>query len=104
VLELDFFDTMSTLEVYSLCLVLFKGEAMLEVNIKEARSNFSQLLNKVEQGQDILLIRRGKKVARLVPPEKNCSLPSLKEFRQTISLSGEELSSVVQEARDKERY
>ncbi len=77
---------------------------MLEVNVKEARSNFSQLLNKVEQGQDILLIRRGKKIARLVAQETGCNLPSLKEFRKTISLSGEELSSVVLAARDKERY
>jgi prevent-host-death family protein len=49
---------------------------MLEVNVKEARSNFSRLLSKVEQGQDILLIRRGKKVARLVSPEKDCRLPA----------------------------
>ena len=77
---------------------------MLEVNVKEARSSFSQLLNKVEQGQDILLTRRGKKVACLVSPEKECSLPSLKEFRKTITLSGAGLSTAVQVARDKERY
>ena len=77
---------------------------MLEINVKEARCNFSQLLNKVEQGQDILLIRRGKKVARLVSPKTDCNLPSLKEFRKTIVLSGEELSSAILAARDKERY
>ncbi len=77
---------------------------MLKINVKEARCNFSQLLNKVEQGQDILLIRRGKKVARLVSSETGCNLPSLKEFRRTISLSGENLSSVILGARDKERY
>lgn len=77
---------------------------MLEVNVKEARSKFSQLLNKVEQGQDILLTRRGKKVACLVPPEKDRRLPSLKEFRQTISVPGKGLGSAVQTARDEERY
>ena len=77
---------------------------MLEVNVIDARSNFSKLLNKVEQGEDIILIRRGKKVARLISPEKDCRLPSLKEFRQTISLSGEGLSSVVRAARERERY
>ncbi len=77
---------------------------MLEVNVKEARSNFSQLLNKVEQGQDILLTRRGKKVACLVSPETGCDLPSLKKFRKTICLSGKGLSSVVQAVRDEERY
>ena len=77
---------------------------MLEINIKEARSNFSQLLNKVDQGQEILLIRRGKKIARLVAPETDCHLPSLKEFRKSIVLSGEQLSSVILTSRDKERY
>ena len=77
---------------------------MLEINVKEARSNFSQLLNKVDQGQDILLIRRGKKIARLVAPETDRHLPNLKEFRKSIVLSGEKLSSVLLTARDKERY
>lgn len=77
---------------------------MLEVNVKEARSRFSKLLNKVEQGQDILLTRRGKKVACLVAPEKKCSLPSLKKFRQTIVLQGETVSATVLVARDEERY
>ncbi len=77
---------------------------MLEVNVKEARSGLSKLLDKVEQGQDILLTRRGKKVACLVPPEKECRLPSLKKFRQTIVLSGIKLSSAVKAARDEERY
>ncbi len=77
---------------------------MLEVNVKEARSGFSKLLNKVEQGQDILLTRRGKKVACLVAPEKACSLPSLRKFRQTIAMSGENLSAVVLAGRDEERY
>lgn len=77
---------------------------MLEINVKEARSRFSQLLNKVEQGQDVLLTRRGKKIARLVSPVQNSRLPSLKKFRQTIAAPGKGLSSVVQAARDEERY
>ena len=77
---------------------------MLEVNVKEARSNFSQLLNKVEQGQDIILTRHGKKVARLVSPEKECNLPSLKKFRQTIALPEQGLSSAIPAVRDEERY
>ncbi len=77
---------------------------MIEVNVKEARSSFSQLLNKVEQGQDIILTRHGKKVARLISSEKECSLPSLKKFRQTINVHGKTLSATVQDARDEERY
>jgi prevent-host-death family protein len=36
---------------------------MLEVNIKEARSNVSKLLDKVERGEEIIITRYGQKVA-----------------------------------------
>ena len=32
---------------------------MLEVNVKEARSNLSSLLDRVERGEEILIKRRG---------------------------------------------
>ncbi len=77
---------------------------MLEINIKEARSGFSKLLNKVEQGQDIILTRRGKRIACLVSPEKREHLQSLKEFRKSIVLPGEGLGASILTGRDKERY
>ena len=77
---------------------------MLEVNIKEARAGLSQLLNKVEQGQEILLTRRGKKVAYLVSTKNVHSLPSLKKFRKSIQLPGESLSKIVVRNREEERY
>jgi len=77
---------------------------MLEINIKEARSGLSKLLDKVEQGQDILLTRRGKRVACLVAPKKERKLPSLKEFRSTITVPGKGLSTAVITNRDEERY
>ncbi len=35
----------------------------------EAKTHLSQLLDLVEEGQAIYITRRGKRVARLVPPE-----------------------------------
>ena len=43
---------------------------MLEVNVKEARSKLSLLLDRVERGEEIIIKRRGKKVALLVSPER----------------------------------
>ena len=78
---------------------------MLEINVKEARSQFSTLLDKVEQGEEIVITRRGKKVARLVPPERNdISLPSLKRFRASIQLTGNSLGQTVSDLRNEERY
>jgi len=77
---------------------------MLEVNVKEARSKLSTLLNKVEQGEEITITRRGRKVARLVSMTKSASLPSLKDFRRTISVSGKSLSDEVIASRKTDRY
>jgi prevent-host-death family protein len=42
---------------------------MKEVGTFEAKNHLSALLELVEQGEDILITRHGKPVARLVPPE-----------------------------------
>ncbi|MBN1665107.1 MAG: type II toxin-antitoxin system prevent-host-death family antitoxin [Deltaproteobacteria bacterium] len=77
----------------------------MEVNIKEARGKFSALINQVEEGAEIILTRRGREVARLVPPpHKTKRLPSLKEFRKSIKVSGKPLSEAVIEGRKEERY
>jgi len=103
-IRLYFLQAMSTLIEYTLRFILYKGDTMLEINVKEARSGFSKLIRKVEQGQNIILTRRGKRVACLVPPEQESHLPSLREFRETIVLSGEKLSSAVLASRDEDRY
>jgi prevent-host-death family protein len=78
--------------------------AMLEVNVKEARSQLSSLLDRVERGEEIIISRRGKKVALLVSPERKNALPSLKDFRASISTTGKPLSETVIDIRQEERY
>ena len=77
---------------------------MLEVNVKEARSNLSTLLDRVERGEEIIIKRRGKKVAQLVSPDVNSALPSLKSFRSSIKIGGDPLSKKVIDLRNEERY
>ena len=77
----------------------------MEVNVKDARSRLSFLLDQVEVGGEVIILRRGKEVARLVPPRgKGKTLPSLKDFRSSIKITGELLSSVVIQGRNEERY
>lgn len=40
---------------------------MTSVGAFEAKTHFSQLLERVERGEEILITRRGRPVARLVP-------------------------------------
>jgi prevent-host-death family protein len=43
------------------------------VNIHEAKTNFSRLVERAEHGEEILIGRAGKPVARLVPYEQSYS-------------------------------
>jgi len=77
----------------------------MEVNVKDARSKLSSLLDQVEDGCEVIILRHGKEVARLVPPcGEGKPLPSLKGFRSSIDVRGRSMSSLVIQARDEERY
>ena len=83
---------------------VFKDNKM-EINAKEARGKLSSLLKRVEKGDEIVVLRRGKRVARLVPFEKKEKrLPQLREFRASIKVKGEPLSAAILHGREEERY
>jgi prevent-host-death family protein len=48
---------------------------MKAVNVHDAKTHFSKLLARVEKGQEILIARAGKPVARLVPHEAKRRTP-----------------------------
>jgi prevent-host-death family protein len=77
----------------------------MEISAKEARERLSDLLKRAEKGEEVMLLRRGKKVARLVPVKKvQKTLPSLKKFRASIRIKGQPLSMAVLKNREEERF
>jgi prevent-host-death family protein len=77
----------------------------VKINAKEARGKLSSLLNKVEKGDEIVVVRRGKQVARLIPfQRKEKHLPQLREFRASIKIKGKPLSATVSHSREEARY
>ena len=77
----------------------------MEVNVKEARDNIGKLLDRTEIGEEILISRRGQKVARLVPVDVlKKRLPDLRAFRASIAVRGAALSQTVIDSRNMERY
>lgn len=77
----------------------------MEISAKDARMRLSELLKRTEKGEELILVRRGKKVARLVPVKKiQKALPSLKEFRASIQMKGQPLSKVLLQNREEERF
>jgi len=77
---------------------------MVEVNVKDARSQLSALLDRVEKGEEIIIKRRGKSVAKMVPLGNVSNIPSLKDFRASLKVRGKPLSQTVIDARKEERY
>lgn len=78
---------------------------MIEVSVKDARSRLSLLLDRIEQGEIVMITRRGKgkKVAKLLSPKEGQRLPSPKGFHDSISVRGTPLSQTVIDAREEER-
>lgn len=74
---------------------------METIAIAEAKAHLSELLTRIEAGEEVILTRRGKPVARLTPmhrPKK--PLPSLAEFRQRIvppGITGSEILHCLRE-------
>ncbi len=77
----------------------------MEINVKEARAKISSLLDKIEKGEDVVIVRRGKKVARLVAvSDVPKQLPDLRSFRDSIPVKGKSLGKAVIEGREEERF
>ena len=53
---------------------------MLSVGIFEAKAQLSQLVERVAQGEEVLVTRHGKPVARLVAPEASSDASALADW------------------------
>lgn len=49
----------------------YSGVVERQVNVYEAKTHFSKLLEQVEAGDEIVIARHGKPVARLVPLQRS---------------------------------
>ena len=66
---------------------------MVQVTAAEAKARLSSLLDAVENGQSVVITRRGKAIAELVPRRSGCDLlPQLQALRDSLP---EQTSSAV---------
>jgi len=76
-----------------------------KVSVRDARAGLPALLNRVAKGEEIVIQRRGKAAARLVPPARpRMLLPDLTTFRASIRVKGESMITAVIWGRREERY
>ena len=79
---------------------------MREIGAFEAKNKLGTLLDWVERGEEVLITRRGRAVARLVPAEPGFdrakarrAADGILEARRGITLGGLKIKDLVQEGR-----
>jgi len=79
---------------------------MLSVNVREARETIGKLLDAVIQGEEVVIVRRGKAVAKLVQVEQakgRAKFPDLRAFRAKLPPAKTASAELVRRMRDEER-
>lgn len=78
---------------------------MSSVTAYEAKTHFSALLARAEQGEQVTITKHGRPVARLVPVAEGPKMSKaeavrrLREFRETHSLGGITIKELINEGR-----
>lgn len=77
----------------------------MEVNVEEARKRFGDIISRAERGEEVILTRNGKAVAKLVPTEARPVLEpdELAAFRASLKTPSE-LPNAVLLARQEAKY
>ncbi len=75
------------------------------VSLADAKAHLSALLDRIEAGEEVVITRRGKPVARLAPEAPSTRrkpLPSLKSFRESQKgkIKGSLLKTLLDERRN----
>lgn len=78
----------------------------MEIGAFEAKNRLSALLDEVAKGTEVIITRRGKAVARLVPAEPGFdrerarrAAAGLREISRTASLGGIKIRELIEEGR-----
>jgi prevent-host-death family protein len=78
---------------------------MVTVNLARAKAQLSELLDKVESGEEIIITRHGRAVARLQPvsrPKHPLRLDDLAGFRAAMPPLQRPIAELLREMRDEE--
>ena len=81
--------------------------AVRKVGAFEAKTKFSELLDRVERGEEIIITRHGKPVARIVPHERRRNeeeirkaIEDIRRLRREVSLGGLDWRELRDEGRE----
>ena len=78
---------------------------MIEIGAYEAKTRLSSLLDKVEQGEEVVITRHGRPIARLVPArqareaELDDVVARFRQARKGVRLGGLSIKDLINEGR-----
>lgn len=76
---------------------------MVTVSLAQAKAHLSELLDRVEAGEEVVITRRGRPAAHILPairPKKPLRLKALAEFRATMPRLRRPSAELLRDARD----
>jgi prevent-host-death family protein len=74
---------------------------MKQVGIRQARQELPDLIDRAQAGEEIVITRQGKAVAKLIPaPKTPKTLPALRAFRLRMGPVGTPAVQLVREERN----
>lgn len=76
---------------------------MDRINLSDAKAHLSELIDRVERGEEIEIIRRGKLVARISPPERpkrGIDVEALRALTATMPFQPESAPDMIRRMRD----
>ena len=80
---------------------------MADISIAEAKAHFSELVERAEAGETVRITRRGKPVARLMPPErkkKRIDVEALRKLTESSPWQPVSAGEFIRKMRDEDRY
>ena len=79
--------------------------AKRSISLAEAKAHLSELIDRVESGEEIVITRRGRTVARMLReqrPKKRLPVPSLEKLRATMPKSPISSAELIRRMRDQD--
>lgn len=78
---------------------------MERINLADAKARLSEIVDRVEAGESIEIVRRGKPAARLVPTSKQRELKpidfeALRKLRESLPYQEESAAELIRRMRD----
>lgn len=80
---------------------------MDNINLADAKAHLSELVDRVEAGEDVTITRRGKPAARLIPchtPRQKIDLKSLSNLTKMQAVQPKTAAEFVRAMREGDRY